>query len=369
MKNIKGIYLGYAENLEPQSRAFEEVGGELIKGSLGEVPSTDSARSLLSPKDGSNDKINKVVSLIEETKAQSLVLQGHGFPLNNAFFDAVGKIDGFKGIACFGHGFDGIDVDSATENGIIVANAASFGTEEVSNHALMHLLVCARKFVLHDKLVKNGEWTREHLPPMGHISGQTLGIVGIGNIGRAMGRKAKGLGMNVIAFDPNVSSWDFKEYGIEFVSSINELCERSDYVSLHCPLLESTRKIMSTEQFKLMKKTAYLINCSRGPVVDEKALIEALNNNEIAGAGLDVFEEEPTYPENPLLKMDNVGVTNHYASYSEVAWERAETQLGEEAVRISTDSYPMSLVNPGVKSKLTGKKEPQGWEIYRESIK
>ena len=116
MKNIKGIYLGYAENLEPQSRAFEEVGGELIKGSLGEVPSTDSARSLLSPKDGSNDKINKVVSLIEETRAQSLVLQGHGFPLNNAFFDAVGKIDGFKGIACFGHGFDGIDVDSATEN-------------------------------------------------------------------------------------------------------------------------------------------------------------------------------------------------------------------------------------------------------------
>ena len=86
MKNIKGIYLGYAENLEPQSRAFEEVGGEINKGSLGEVPSTDSARSLLSPKDGSNDKINKVVSLIEETKAQSLVLQGHGFPLNKEFF-------------------------------------------------------------------------------------------------------------------------------------------------------------------------------------------------------------------------------------------------------------------------------------------
>ena len=215
---------------------------------------TDSSRSLLSPKDGSNDKIDKVVSLIEETKAQSLVLQGHGFPLNKDFFDAVGNIEGFKGIACFGHGFDGIDVDSATENGVIVANAASFGTEEVSNHALMHLLVCARKFVFHDKLVKSGVWTREHLSPMGHISGQTLGIVGIGNIGRAMGRKAKGLGMNVIAFDPNVSSWDFKEYGIEFVSSINELCERSDYVSLHCPLLESTRKIMSTEQFKLMKR-------------------------------------------------------------------------------------------------------------------
>ena len=242
MKNIKGIYLGYADNLEPQSRAFEEVGGELIKGNLGDNASKSG--SLLSPKEGSSDKLDRVVSLIEETKAQSLVLQGHGFPLNNDFFEAVGKIDGFKGVACFGHGFDGIDVDSATKNEIIVANAASFGTEEVSNHALMHMLVCARKFVFHDKLVKSGVWTREHLSPMGHISGQTLGIVGIGNIGRAMGRKAKGLGMKVIAFDPNVSSWDFKEYGIEFVSSINELCKRSDYVSLHCPLLESTTKIM-----------------------------------------------------------------------------------------------------------------------------
>ena len=139
MKNIKGIYLGYADNLEPQSRAFEEVSGELIKGSLGDEPDTNSSRSLLSPKDGSNEKIDKVVSLIEETKAQSLVLQGHGFPLNNEFFEAVGKIDGFKGVACFGHGFDGIDVDSATKNEVIVANAASFGTEEVSNHALMHL--------------------------------------------------------------------------------------------------------------------------------------------------------------------------------------------------------------------------------------
>ena len=119
-----------------------------------------------------------------------------------------------------------------------------------------------------------------------------------------------------------------KSTGIEFVSSINELCEKSDYISLHCPLLESTRKIMSTEQFKLMKKTAYLINCSRA-IVDEKALIEALNNNEIAGAGLDVFEEE-------------------------------ETQLGEEAVRISTDGYPMSLGESGVKSKTDWKKGPSG---------
>ena len=133
MKNIKGIYIGYSENLETQSRAFEEVGGELIKGNLS----------------GDNKSgIDQVVSLLEETKAQSLVLQGHGFPLNKDFFEAAAKVDTFKGVAVFGHGFDGINVDSASENGILVANAASFGTEEVSNHALMMLLICAKKFVL-----------------------------------------------------------------------------------------------------------------------------------------------------------------------------------------------------------------------------
>ena len=243
--------------------------------------------------------------------------------LNKEFFDAVSKVETFKGVACFGHGFDGIVIDSAAENKILVANAASFGTEEDSNHALMMLLICAKKFVLHDKLVRQGTWTREFLSPMGHISGQTIGIVGIGNIGRAMGRKCRALGMNVIAYDPSVSSWDFKEYGVGYISSINELCEKSDYISLHCPLLESTEKLMGSEQFKKMKSTAYLINCSRGPVVDELALIEALNNKEIAGAGLDVFEQEPPDPNNPLLKNKKIlfacdtGVGNVYKELGE----------------------------------------------------
>ncbi len=354
MKKIKGLYLGYNEKMETVSRAFDEVGGELIKGNI----SNDS-----------DNPIDQAIALIEETKAQSLIVQGANLPLNKEFFDAVAKIETFKGVVSFGHGFNGIDVDSAAENSILLANTASFGTEEVSNHALMMLLICAKKFVLHDKRVRQGIWGREMLSPMGHIAGQTLGIVGIGNIGRAMGRKCKALGMNVIGFDPMVSSWDFKEYGINSVSTINELCEKSDFISLHCPLFPSTKNLIGAEQFSKMKSTAYLINCSRGPVVNEKALIKALEDKEISGAGLDVFEEEPTYPENPLLKMDNVAVTNHYASYSEVAWERAETQSGEEAVRIATDSYPMSLVNPNVKKFAKGKKDAQIWEIYRESLK
>ena len=120
--------------------------------------------------------------------------------------------------------------------------------------------------------------------------------------------------------------------------------------------------MVGAEFFDLMKPTAYLINCSRGPVVDELALIDALNQKKIAGAGLDVFEQEPIDPENPLLKMDNVSVTNHYASYSEVAWDRANSQLGEEAMRIALGYWPMSLINPDVRSTV----EPRNWAVSWE---
>ena len=121
--------------------------------------------------------------------------------------------------------------------------------------------------------------------------------------------------------------------------------------------------MFSDEFFSAMKPTAYFINCSRGPVVDEPALIRALQNGEIAGAGLDVFEQEPVDPDNPLLKMDNVAVTNHYASYSEIAWERANTQLGEEAIRIADGYWPMSLINPDVKHHAPARKDPISWEV------
>jgi len=117
-----------------------------------------------------------------------------------------------------------------------------------------------------------------------------------------------------------------------------------------------------------MKPTAYLINCSRGGVVDEGALIDALQNRRIAGAGLDVFEKEPVDPANPLLKMDNVSVTNHYASYSEVAWERAQTQLGEEAVRIATGMWPLSLINPEVRHAVPPRAPARSWEVMAQEL-
>jgi phosphoglycerate dehydrogenase-like enzyme len=141
------------------------------------------------------------------------------------------------------------------------------------------------------------------------------------------------------------------------------VCRQADYVSLHVPLGPATRHLIGRQQFELMKPTAYLINCARGGVVDEAALVEALRAGRIAGAGLDVFEQEPLPPDNPLFLLENVTLTNHYASYSEAAWERAETQLGEEAVRIATGMWPMSLINPGVRHVVPPRRPARAWDI------
>ena len=331
-------------NTEPQSRAVLAAGGNFVW------------------YEGKSDG-----EMIEALKGADVAIsQGHRF--NADFYQHMGNNGRCKGVVSFGHGFDGVDVGAATEAGVVLANTASFGTEEVSNHTMMMLLVCSRKFVLHNRLVKSGTWTREHLPPMGHIAGQTLGIIGLGNIGRAVARKARTFGLNVIGYDPYKSSWDMKEYGIEVVGSLDQVAKRSDYVSPHVFLTAETRHMVGKKFFSQMKPTAYLINCSRGPVVDEAELIKALQEKRIAGAGLDVFEKEPVDPANLLLKMDNVAVTNHYASYSEVAWERGNTQLGEEAVRIALGQWPMSLINPDVRAKVPPRQGAKEWAVIKAEV-
>jgi D-3-phosphoglycerate dehydrogenase len=333
-----------ATSLEQQTRAVRQVGGTVVR---------YAGRTL--------------AELVEALEGVDVVmLQGHRF--DAAAFSHMGEHGRCKGLVSFGHGYDQLDLDAAVKHGVILANTASFGTEEVSNHTMMHFLVCARKFVLHDKLVRQGVWTRAHLAPMGHIAGQTFGIVGLGNIGRAVARKARAFGLQVIGYDPYVAAWDAKEYGVEQVATVDELCRRADYVTLHCYLADGTRHIIGRRQFDLMKPTAYVINCARGGVVDEEALIEALVAKKIAGAGLDVFEREPVDPSNPLLKMDNVSLTNHYASYSEVAWERAQTQMGEEAVRIATGMWPMSLINPDVRHTVPARRPALAWEVYLREL-
>jgi len=248
----------------------------------------------------------------------------------------------------YGHGYDRVDVEAATDHGVMITNMAGVSNEEVSNHALMLLLACARDLKRLNTAACEGRWTEVYSRSVGRrVYGDTVGIVGLGNTGRAMARKCRAIGLKVVAHDPFVGDWIAVEYNAELVS-MNELLERSDYVSLHCPLSEATHHLINHDALRRMKPSAYLINTSRGPVVDEEALIAALEKGEIAGAGIDVFEAEPIDPENPLLHMDNVILTPHVAGSSQPAWDAICRRAGEEAARVLRGGRPEVLVNPEV---------------------
>jgi D-3-phosphoglycerate dehydrogenase len=218
-------------------------------------------------------------------------------------------------------GYDDIDVDALTRHGILFANVPDAFIEEVANHTLALILACNRKLIPTDAFVKRGDWSRgahnrEASRPIRRTSQLTLGMVGFGNIARLVVERARPFGFHMIASDPYVSAESARAVGVELVPMEQVLAE-SDIVSLHVFLNAQTRHLINAERLALMKRDAWLINTSRGPVVDEAALVSALKGGRLAGAGLDVFEVEPVQADNPLLGMPNVVLTSHIASYSE----------------------------------------------------
>ncbi len=257
-----------------------------------------------------------------------------------------------KVIVRYGIGYDTVDVNAATDNGVLVVNLPGFCLEEVADHTFGLLLACVRRIVYYNNLTKSGYWAKySEMSPMHSFAGQTLGIIGCGTIGRAVARRAAGFNLKVLGADPYVSASVAREHGITLVS-MPELLKESDFVSVHSLLGKETRHLVGEEEFRQMKPTAYFINTSRGPVVDEAALIKALREKWIAGAGIDVFEQEPVDPDNPLLKMDNVVVTPHNAGWSDAAGRRARILVGQEAARVITGRWPTHWVNKEVKPKF-----------------
>jgi D-3-phosphoglycerate dehydrogenase / 2-oxoglutarate reductase len=263
-----------------------------------------------------------------------------------------------KAVVRCGIGYDNIDVDAATDNHVLVVNIPDFCFEEVSNHAIVLLMACAKKLVQMDHLLKTAGWgaSRRIMEPMGSIWGQTLGIVGCGNIGRMTARKAQCFGLKVIGHDPYVDPNPAKESGIA-LKSLSEVMQESDYVSLHPCLNQETFHLIGEKELQMMKPEAYLINTARGSVVDEPALIRALQEKSIAGAGIDVFEKDPIDPDNPLLKMDNVIVTPHSAFYCDASFKRLRISVGQEAVRVARGRWPRNVVNKDVIPKIDLVKE------------
>ncbi len=273
----------------------------------------------------------------------------YGAPMTRRVME---KLSACQCVVRYGIGYDTVDTAAATDCNIIVINIPDFCLEEVANHAIALLLACAKKINILDRLVKQGKWREAKAlqPPMGSIHGQTLGIVGCGNIGRTMARKAGCFGLEIIGYDPYVDKALTTEAGITLVS-LDDLLQRSDYVSVHTALNAETRHLIGKKEFALMKPSAYLINTSRGAVVDEPAMIQALQDGRIAGAGLDVFEKEPVDPDNPLLRMDNVICLPHSASYSDSAFSRLRRSVAQEAVRVLNGHWPKSVVNKAVTPK------------------
>ncbi|WP_449354221.1 C-terminal binding protein [Virgibacillus natechei] len=257
-----------------------------------------------------------------------------------------------KIITRYGVGVDTIDLDAATEHGICVGNVPDYGVDEVSDHALALILSLLRKITTSNQIVKNGTWDVNLSKPIRRLNRLTIGLVGFGNIPRRLAMKVQALGLNVIVSDPFVSEEIAKESNVTLVS-LEELCEKADLISVHVPLNASTKGMIGKEQFGLMKKGVYLVNTARGPVVDEDALLEAIESGVVAGAGLDVIETEPINPDHPFLKKENVTLTPHMAGYSEESAEemRSKTALGITDVLLR-GQYPKYLVNKGVKEKV-----------------
>ena len=225
--------------------------------------------------------------------------------------EAIAGLNRCKVIVRYGVGYDNLDVDACSEKGIVAANVPDYCMEDVSDMAVAHIFACLRRTALKDRLVRQGEWNI-NAPNMFRLCGKKLALIGFGRIARRLATKLAGFNIKVLAYDPYVDVQAMAEMGVKKVSLEDALIE-GDIISLHLPVTKETRGMINGSAFDLMKKTAYLINTSRGPLVDEAALVEALKENKIAMAGLDTHCVEPLGKDHPLYKLDNCVLTDHTA--------------------------------------------------------
>ncbi|MCL4465963.1 MAG: C-terminal binding protein [Chloroflexi bacterium] len=267
--------------------------------------------------------------------------------------EAMDRLPRLRAIGRPGIGYDVIDVPAATERGIAVFSSPGFCASEVADHTLMLALGLARKLPLLHHAIRRGVYERGLSAPMPAVYELTLGLVAFGEIARQVALRAKPFGFRLLASDPFVSQEVASQYGVTLVP-IDDLLRQADIVSVHAPLMKETFHLLSEREFNLMKRTAYVINTARGPVIDQQALIAALRAGRIAGAGLDVFESEPLAADNPLTTMDNVLLTPHTAGVSDSSQIASRHRTARNIVNALVGEWPPTrdLVNPQVKENL-----------------
>ncbi len=250
-----------------------------------------------------------------------------------------------KVIGRFGLGVDNIDIKTAAELGITVTYVPDYCMREVSDHTMALILALARKVPFSNKLVQSGRWEMPAVAPLRRIEGQVLGLLGFGNIPRALAPKAQAFGLKVIAHDPYVAKDAFASLGVEGVS-FDDLCARSDFISVHAPLMPATRGLVNAAAFAKMKKGALIVNTARGPLIDEGALVAALDSGHLGGAALDVVTIEPLPKDSALLNRDNVILTPHTAFYSVEALDELQTKCAADVARVLSGEKPVYPVRP-----------------------
>lgn len=290
--------------------------------------------------------------------ADAVILEGAKTPMTAR---VIGALPRCQVIAKYAVGVDNIDVGAATAAGIVVANAADYCTEEVSDHAVALLLASARRVMSMDRFVRRGEWSGfTKAQPLRRVSQLTLGLVGLGRIARATARKMAGFQMRILAADPYVAG-PTAEGGIEIVP-LDQLLRESDLISIHVPLGAETRGLIGETAFRSMKPTAIVVNTSRGPVVDQEALIRALREKWIGGAALDVVTEEPLPPSSPLRDFDQVILTPHTGADSVDSMKHVRRSVVESVSAALTGYWPPFPVNP----KVAPRSGLKPWSEFRQ---
>jgi D-3-phosphoglycerate dehydrogenase len=285
--------------------------------------------------------------LIETFKYADILLTN----MANFSAEVMDGLENLKVLLRHGIGYDKVDVAAATKNGIIFANEATASSDDVTEHAIMLIFQTYRKRKFQDKLlvrwINTGKWISEEIYPLYRMKGKTFGIIGCGNIGSRLLKKMRCLGMEILVCDPYLTKKKYNELQITH-TTFDDVLQQADIISIHVPVTEETWGMFHLEKFKLMKKSAMVINTARGPIINTNDLIIALREEIIAGAGLDVYEDEPLTPDHPLLQMDNVILSPHIAWYSEEGGWDIRYMIMDDVKAFLEGRPPQFVVNPEV---------------------
>lgn len=268
-------------------------------------------------------------------------------PVTREVIDALPKL---RFIGRCGIGVDNVDIEASTERGIVVCNVPDHCTYEVASHAFALMMGLKRQLRRFVKRARQGGYAQGKEIRCTRIYGEVMGIIGYGKIGRELGKMALGMGMRVFVFDPFMK--EISDEGVQLTEHMEEVLQKADVVSIHTPLLSETYHMIGERELKLMKKEAILINASRGPIIDTEALIKALKEGWISGAGLDVCEGEPLQPGHELLDMENVIFTPHVGMYSEQAMEDMYRKLAAQTIDVLQKRWTANIVNPAVREMI-----------------